>query len=200
LPPQPYVDRWIRAAFRITHESSNVIVGMNFLGPVGRPTELSLISLCNNLATNILPGLMGLMHFSYTCTLIEATDRYAIGGAYGSFVPLTSNVGTKSGDATPANVAAVVSWRTGLAGRRARGRTYFPGWTDGDFNGSTLTSANVSALGTLAQSMITYAGPIGTAVDFSVLSLVDDVLRPINGYAIDAVADSQRRRLPGRGF
>jgi len=177
-----------------------MIIGLNFTGPAGRPSEAGLISLCSSIYTNLWPAVQGMMATSYQLTMIEATDRYAVGGAYGSFTPAVPVYGTKAGDPLPANVASVVTWLTGLAGRRARGRTFMFGWTDSDFIGSTLISAGLVALSNWASTCISYAGAVGVAVDFSVLSLKDMVLRPVNGYRIDVVADSQRRRLPGRGF
>jgi len=200
MPPQPYIDQWIRLAVRGVHETNNFIYGFNLRGPVGRPTEAQLIGLCSNFWTNFGAQLAALHGTQFIFTNVEATDRYDTGGAYGNFVPVVNAIGTKATDAVPANVAHVISWNTGLSGRSYQGRTYLTGWTDVDYTQSILSSANITLLSNLAQSLITWAGPIGTAVDFVVASIKLLSLQSINGYTIDNVADSQRRRLPGRGF
>jgi len=200
MPPQPYVDRWIKVNLKFAHEGSTMLVGYNLLGPVGRPTEAQLITLCTAIYSNIWPSLQATMSSSYQLVMIEATDRYAVSGAYGSYTPPTPQLGSVSGDALPANVALCISLRTGLSGRTAHGRAYAFGFTDAQFIGSAAVSGLVVALANYIQAVISFAGGIGIAVDYCVLSLKDELLRPVNGYAIDTIADSQRRRLPGRGY
>jgi len=200
MPPQPYVPRWIKVNMKFSHEGSTMLFGLNFIGPVGRPTEAQLITLCTSIVTNIWPGMQAYMSGGYQLIMVEATDRYDVGGAYGSYTPPTPQLGTAAGDSIPANVALCISWKTGLSGRTAHGRSYAFGFVDTHFTGSAAVSALIVQLANLAQTLITYGGGIGIAVDYAVLSLKDDLLRPINGYAIDSIADSQRRRLPGRGY
>ncbi|AXH78722.1 MAG: hypothetical protein [Circular genetic element sp.] len=200
MPPQPYVPRWIKVNLKFSHEGSTMLFGLNFIGPVGRPTEAQLITLCTSIVTNIWPGMQAYMSAGYQLIMVEATDRYDVGGAYGSYTPPTPQLGTAAGDSLPANVALCISWKTGLSGRTAHGRSYAFGFVDTHFTGSAAVSALIVQLANLAQTLITYGGGIGIAVDYGVLSLKDDLLRPINGYAIDSIADSQRRRLPGRGY
>jgi len=200
MPPQPYVDRWIKLNAKFLHEGSTMLFGMNLLGPIGRPTESQLITLCTAWLSTVWPALQAVMMNTYTLALIEATDRYAVSGAYGSYTPPVLPVGSKSGDPAPANVAGVISWKTGLSGRTAHGRTYVFGFGDTDLLGSYFNTGNVVLLSNLASAMMSFSGGVGIAVDFAVLSLKDEVLRPINGYAADNIVDSQRRRLPGRGY
>jgi hypothetical protein len=200
MPPQPYVDRWIRLAVRLSQSGQNLIYGFNYLGPAGRPTETQLTALCSSFWSNFGATIASMHGAQTTAMLVEATDRYAEGGAYGSFVPVVDRIGTKAGDALPANCAICVSWKTGLSGRSYHGRSYIGGLVDNDMVGSVITSANLTLLSNWAQAMITYAGTVGIAVDLVVLSLKHETMQSINGYAIDNTGDSQRRRLPGRGF
>lgn len=173
---------------------------MNLLGPVGRPTEAQLITLCTAWFTNVWPALQATLSNTYTLVLVEATDRYDVLGAYGSYTPPVLPTGSKSGDPLPANDNCVISLKTGLSGRTAHGRLYAFGFTDADTTGSYLTSGNIVLLSNLAIAMVAFAGGTGIATDWCVLSLKDVALRPVNGYAVDNVMDSQRRRLPGRGY
>jgi len=200
MPPQPYIDRWIRLAVRLTQANQNLIYAYNYLGPVGRPTEASLTALCSSFWTNFGATIASMHGIQTVAVLVEATDRYDEGGAYGSFVPITNVSGTKAGDALPANCAICVSWKTGLSGRSYHGRSYIGGLVDNDMVGSVITGANITLLSNWAQAMITYAGPISCPVDLCVASIKHLSLQSINGYAMDSIGDSQRRRLPGRGF
>lgn len=200
MPPQPYVDRWIKLTAKFSHEGSTMLFNMNLLGPVGRPTESQLLTLCTSWVSNIWPALQAIMTNAYQLTLVEATDRYAVSGAYGSYIPPTPQLGTKTGDSLPSSVALVISLKTGLSGRTAHGRVYLFGFRDADAVGSYMDSANVVLASNLATAMIGWAGGLGIATDYAVLSLKDEILRPVNGYAVDNVVDSQRRRLPGRGY
>jgi len=200
MPPQPYVDRWIKLDAKFAHEGSTMIHSMNLLGPVSRPTESQLITLCNSWYTNVWPALQATMSNTYTLAIVTATDRYAVTGAFGSFTPAVLPSGSKAGDPLPANDNCVISLKTGLSGRTAHGRLYAFGFTDSDALGSYVTSAQIVLLSNLAIAMLAFAGGIGISVDWAVLSLKDEILRPINGYSVDNVIDSQRRRLPGRGY
>lgn len=200
MPPQPYVPRWIKLTAKFSHEGSTMLFNMNLLGPVGRPTEAQLITLCTAWYTTVWPALQALMSVGYTLTLVEATDRYDVLGAYGSYTPPVLPTGSKSGESLPANVACVISLKTGLSGRTAHGRLYTFGYIEADTSGSFFNSANVVLASNLASAMLSFAGGVGIATDWCVLSLKDEALRPINGYSVDNVVDSQRRRLPGRGY
>jgi len=106
--------------------------------------------------------------------------------------------GTGPSPASPANVTAAVSWRTGLAGRKYRGRFFALG----------LPQAFVTA-----ADLLTSVGQVHYALDGAALLLTltnagyQLVLfhRATNSWTkvitciVDGIIDSQRRRLPGRG-
>jgi len=197
---QPYIGGWIRVVFRFAHEGSTILVPLNFKTIGVTPSSATLISLCTDLFNNIWPLLQACMANTYVLTLIEATDRSAPGGAYGSYTPLSGNAGSKGTDALPASVANVVKWTTGFAGRSFRGRTYVPGWVDADATGSSFVNSAITQVQALASALLLYAGSGSQPVDFMVASIKDLALRIVTGFAVDAIVDSQRRRLPGRGF
>jgi len=99
----------------------------------------------------------------------------------------------------PANCAAVISWRTGLSGRSARGRSYIFGLQDGAAIGSTLTNAQIALLTALSNAIGSFTNAGGVGVLFSILSKTLVNTFPVRNAIIDAIMDSQRRRLPGRG-
>lgn len=73
------------------------------------------------------------------------------------YVPATAQVATDTGTGAiqPLQLAACVSWRTALAGRSYRGRTFLGPLRLSAITGSTLTGTFVSAVNTAAT---TYAG------------------------------------------
>ena len=200
MPPQPTITNWIRLVVHVQHENSIMLLIYNFRHNSGTISETSLIELCQSFWATHGGRIAGLMTASYSFILVEATDREVAGGAYGSFVPTTNTIGTKTGDALPSNVALCISYRTGFAGRSRRGRQFMFGFNDGDFVGSNVTGANVLLLGNYAQALISGAIPGTLNVTLCVASIKDLALYPINGYVINSAGDSQRRRLPGRGF
>lgn len=99
----------------------------------------------------------------------------------------------------PGNVTAAVSWRTGLAGRKYRGRFYHVGF-DGDQRNSndTIQGAYLALLGTLAQYLLNHAAT--AALKLIIYHKVGDTYTDINTVITDQNLDSQRRRLPARGI
>lgn len=108
--------------------------------------------------------------------------------------------GTGGATALPSNAAAVISFRTGLAGRAYRGRAYIPGLTTASATGSTLSNTYLAALQSLANNVIFFTNASGsTPVQAVVASFVNQVLTPMITFVIDSAVDSMRRRLIGRG-
>lgn len=112
--------------------------------------------------------------------------------------------GIRGGSPTPRNASVTTSWRTGLAGRRFRGRIYLPGVNepdagDDDRISSALVNLLVSAaaeliLGALTQGVLTvFHPPKDPPTPYDNTST--DVLTAV----VENIIDSQRRRLPGRG-
>jgi hypothetical protein len=107
--------------------------------------------------------------------------------------------GTEQGATEPGNVTSTISWRTGLAGRKHRGRDYVPGYATPDVTvDDRLGTAMVNLLATVAQLYITDITGLG-GFEPVVFHKADNTWTPIISFVIDAILDSQRRRLPGRG-
>jgi hypothetical protein len=132
---------------------------------------------------------------------IQATWLDPTGPLIGAqYIPPQPNPGTASGNATPANAAAVISWRTGALGRRYRGRTYLPGISESQQATSTVNAAyitNATALANLIMGFTNGGGVVG--VRSVVASFVGQVLLDTLFFIIDTAIDSQRKRLIGRG-
>jgi hypothetical protein len=97
-----------------------------------------------------------------------------------------------------ANVTETISWRSGLAGRKYRGRTFVPGIAEAQVNqDDTSASGFVTALGIIADGLFNH---VISGTRFPVIfHIASNLFTRITSYVIENILDSQRRRLPGRG-
>lgn len=97
-----------------------------------------------------------------------------------------------------ANATLAASWRTGLAGRKHRGRFYTVGLTEANAaDNDTVTSPYVLALGNAAVALLNAlaAQTIGAVIFHRNTNTTTLIITTI----IESLIDSQRRRLAGRG-
>lgn len=106
--------------------------------------------------------------------------------------------GGSVGAELPGNVTSTMSWRTGLAGRKHRGRSYLPGYVEvGVADDDRLTSAQVASIASnWSELLLSTVITIGSLVVFHV---ADNTVTSVISYIVENIVDSQRRRLPGRG-
>jgi len=107
--------------------------------------------------------------------------------------------GTVAGDPLPSQCAGLISWRTALAGKRNRGRTYMPFPAEADNAVTEFPSADYQArLQTLASTLEnitllnTEAGDI--FLRMQVNSVAGNTFTDVDGYLIRAKWATQRRR------
>jgi len=103
-----------------------------------------------------------------------------------------------SPEVEPANVTAVLSWRTGLAGRKHRGRTYHVG-VDGDQLNTTDTiqGGYMAQLLAVATAFLVQLGV--ESMKAVVFHRSDNTKTDITSAVVDQLVDSMRTRLAGRG-
>ena len=117
--------------------------------------------------------------------------------------PLFGTVGSVA--AVPNNVAICIGLKTAQTGRSFRGRNYYAGLLETDFALSLLSGGRVA---TLFDSALALPGRLNdlAEAELAIASYVHNgaprttgVLTPVTSMTINSIADSQRRRLPGRG-
>ena len=117
-----------------------------------------------------------------------------------------AGAGSAASPALPNNVTFCLSFRTGLTGRSARGRFYWPILNEAELEtANTITALVAAAMQTSLYQMQTDAGAAGWTM--GVLSrqhagvvLPEAQFRPlVSVIFVDRTVDSMRRRLPGRG-
>ena len=106
--------------------------------------------------------------------------------------------GGSVGTELPGNVTSTISWRTGLAGRKHRGRSYLPGYVEASVgDDDRLVSAQVANIASNWSELILQGViSVGSLVVFH---MADNTVTSIITYIVENIVDSQRRRLPGRG-
>lgn len=121
-----------------------------------------------------------------------------------TFTPIGGIPGTVASPALPTGTTVTASWRTGLAGRSFRGRTYHVGLTEGQVVNNALDSGSRTMLQSAYTQLIIDANSAGFPL--SVASRVSNgvprptgILTPVLTCLVDEFIDSQRRRLTGRG-
>jgi len=125
---------------------------------------------------------------------LDPSDPLALD--YTTGLPSAGTLGTAL---EAANVTLALSWRTGLAGRKFRGRFYFPSIADNQTTqDDRALSALVAAFNALLDNL--WNAPVAAGpYELVVFHLVDSTFTAITSWVVDAILDSQRRRLPGRG-
>lgn len=114
-----------------------------------------------------------------------------------------ATVGTIAGDSLPSMNAAVLSWRTGIASRKKRGRTYIAGIPESGTTKSVLTAAQIGLLTNLKDDLITevVAGAGGNTANLRLIvrSLTGGGETVITTGEVRSTVYTQRRRILGRG-
>jgi hypothetical protein len=92
-------------------------------------------------------------------TTVDSGDYTPLDGTSGAFHLTSALVGAgTSGPAIPPEVAQVITLRTALRGRRARGRIFLPAFASGAYTGGTLDPARqttvLSAAATLMSDLV----------------------------------------------
>lgn len=145
--------------------------------------------------------------------VVSDTDR---DGDESVELPLTQpNPGALAGDALPNQNAVVIGWRTGLKGRRRRGRMYLPGITESGNTDGVLVGSQLTAVQALAQGLVNAYGAGGTETSWRMVVYspptppfkaptpppvhTDTLITPITTHDIDEVIRTQRRRSIGVG-
>jgi hypothetical protein len=164
----------------------------------GVPTLEQLQGIAEIFATAyplIIGPLSGALTYNeITCRYIGAAEapEYTL-----AFSPPVAG-GQTAAESSPSNVCLCVSLRTGLSGRRFRGRKYFSGIPEGMVTSNVINSdlcdELVTAINDLIAALATNETPL------AVVSLVQlTVTFVVTAICVDLFVDSQRRRLTGRG-
>lgn len=166
--------------------------------------NIELEALCEEVYNWWAGAMAPLISDTVTLTEVRGRDMSTQFGVVGYFVPTALNVGEVTSPALPNNVTVSIGFKSQFAGRRARGRNYFVGLTEGQVTGNAVIAGSMSNIlaayfalngevtaNSAAHVIASRAAPTGTPPQ-------GDTYYVIN-YTSDGLVDSQRRRLAGRG-
>lgn len=173
------------------------------------PTESDIGALHTILAAFYTVGIWGL---TTSGTSAEAGDYTPLDGTSGAYHYPIGAVGSAPGGAMPAEVAEVLTIRTGARGRRARGRVFLPAFSRGTFSVTGHIDPTTVPIVTAALAVMTAAmdgagweygvASYGKSVKVNYLTnpptkvetLWDPFFTPGTSITMDDVADVQRSR------
>lgn len=110
-----------------------------------------------------------------------------------------NTVGTGAGN-QPLQSSAVLSLRTGVAGRRTRGRMYWPALAIAPNNFGVYSAATAGAMVSDAVLLLEFlreANPVSSNFYPAVVSKVGNLVTPVTTVSVGNVPDTQRRRRNG---
>lgn len=162
--------------------------------------------LCENLVGWFTDNMQALLPVNVSLNRIVATDMSSSSGyslVYTAGLPLVG--GDAVAHILPNNVSLAVKLAGSGRGRSSRGRVFQVGLVQEYVNGNTVASAYITLLKEAYEALMSIPMTAGSAQLVVVSKFVNKIARsvglisPVVSVAIDAVIDSQRRRLPGRG-
>lgn len=130
-------------------------------------------------------------------------QEYSVFVAKGSpenltYVNVAQGRGIFGGSPSPTQLSAVITWRTDIAGRRYRGRSYLGSLTSGSFSGQLLAPAYFSALDIFSFRMLN-EWQNQSSFDFVIKSKVAGTTSKVTGRDIRNGVFTQRRRTAAYG-
>jgi len=200
----PPTDRLVKAECRFLWASQQVENVLHFQHVTDSPDPTNMAALAGVLDDSIDTDWRPIM--SNTVQFVEVyieeyagdvSQSYSMSGGLG--------VGGVTGDSMPGNCALCLSLRTEFVGRSRRGRFYTIGMAESHQSGGVVTSTYQTAWIAALEALRTAAAVEGWAL--SVASFftggaprTTGLVTPVTSViTVDAIVDSQRRRLQGRG-
>lgn len=198
--PEIHIADWVQVIVHATQENSERITTHNYASAtnIGDPVTATQLAAAfwTAVGTEYKAAVSNLVNFDYVelKTLYPTQPNYS--GIY--YIPQPAP-GTQTGEASPGNVSLGVKWKTGVRGRRFRGRNNLFGMSEAMTTGSTFLSAEVLNAVALAAQIWLFSGGLGVTLRQVVASRAGLFLANVLGWTIDYLVDSQRTRLLQRG-
>lgn len=204
MPFQPAPDI-AECEVRMTLQGVPVENVLHFVSLSGFPWDISLIQqLAQDLLISWTDNILPQQCTALSLNSVLAKDLSSEFAPTFEAFPLVPVVGTLTGPALANQNAVVLTKRSGLTGRSARGRLYHCGFTEDQVGGNFILDAYADAVNEGYQQLVQDMGD--QDAQMVILSRrTGGVLRP-DGIAFNMVSiglrnnriDSQRRRMPGQ--
>jgi hypothetical protein len=195
-----------QANLRFTFDSQQAENTLYFQKAGGPITQPELDTLGSDLATWWDVNLRQALSSTLVMREVYLVDLTSQTSASATYTPGTPLQGGDTTQPLPNNVSFAVSFRTAGRGRSARGRNYIAGLTEQNVTGNELVTTMVTYIVDAYKELLDPA-TLGSIWTWSVVSRFQNkaarasaLVQPITAVSTtDAVVDSQRKRLPGRG-
>lgn len=198
MPAEPHIDGWTQITVwwsDLGGQHSNVFSYKS----ATQPGPIDVNGIAAAFWTYIATAFKNCLGSSRNVDRIECRTRWTGVNYAGVFYPTQPQPGALAGDPSPGNVAVCAAYKSGARGRRYNGRSFMGGMTEALTSGDVVSSGQILALNTLEGLILSFTNSGALPMSFSVASVRGLILTNILKFVIDAVVDSQRRRLTGRG-
>lgn len=195
---------YLRMSFEGTlasgQEAWSTSCNFNLLGS-GGPDEGDLNAWCqevaDDLGTLVTSQLSNLLSLQGKITAIKAYYYTAIGSPATIVGAASANFTGGATPSMPLQTAMVFSLKTPLAGRRNRGRMYWPAQGAGVMSGGRFSSSDHT--GAPPDLVLLLAGVCGRwpgigTIEPAVVSAAGNTVTPVTSISVGDVPDTQRRR------
>lgn len=198
--PEVHIPNWVQLIVHATQEGTERITTHNYKTIPDVVSAQTANDLAFAFWQQISPEYPNCCHPSVNFDYVECRTLYPqaenFQGIY--YIPQPAP-GTRTGEALPGNVAAGVRWKTGIRGRKYRGRNNFFGLDEPSVNGSKMLLSILDDFVVLAVQMLLFEGTPESVTYPVVASRRGEFLTNVLGFTIDYLIDSQRTRLLQRG-
>lgn len=198
------VDHCVKAVVSGTFRAQQYCIDLWFHHYTGAPTLADMAALASGINLNFTLNYVTFVSSDLLLNRIYLRDYTTQNGLQYDFG--TSDVPGEQGDAMPNNVAACISFRTGISGRSFRGRNYIGAVPRADVTENTISSAFRVAAQACYQAMVgvdvVAPGWLWGVVSFKSAGAwrTSGVFTPIETVLFtDSIVDDMDKRLPGRG-
>lgn len=202
MPFQPAPDV-AEVEIRMSLQGKPVENVLHFISLSGFPWDIGLITqLAQDALAHWADYILPIQCTALTLNSVLARDLSSEFAPTFEAFPLTPVAGTLTGPAMPNQTAVVLTKRSGLTGRSARGRLYHCGFTEDQVSGNFILTAYADAVNQGYQDFV--QAMADDDAQMVILSRFTGGVERVSGVAFNMISiglrneriDSQRRRMP----
>lgn len=183
---------------RYTHGTNRCENGFAYKWTGAAPSATELLNLATEVGQTIGFRMQRFMHVGVQMREVYCRNVDTEIANQATFVFPTNATGARNGSPVASNEAAGLIKRTGLTGRKKRGRNSFSEFIEGDVDGNTMLPTLLQFLADLALSILAQrvAGRFTPSVASRALG-TSQILTSV--LSLDSHVDSQKTRLNNHG-
>jgi len=199
--PSPKIDQWVSVEFICRLLTGSIVETVfQYKSSTSAISEGDLIAFATLWRDTMTPLLRAALSSNVTLQSVKATTHFATFPNVQAevFFP-AGTVGSVASPESPGNVTLATKLLTGIIGRRNRGRQFWPSLALNAYISDTATSTTLNLLSQIFVRHLLGWTTVGVNYIPAVVSRKNLLLRVVVEFAIEAILDSMRRRLSGRG-